>query len=168
MSTAVNANHPEVAKARQAGIAPAIWIVACGKAKQATTTTARDLYTGDLTRKQIAFAASRGTAFGGESPVLIASARYGLVDLDTPVAPYDVTLADFDESQLVMWVELVAAQAAERGIDAAQVHLLAGGRYEVALRAAFDRVAAVWTGGYRARAAFMGERKAALTRLLAA
>jgi hypothetical protein len=167
MSAAVNTHHPEIATAQRHGIRPQVWVVACGKAKRDAATAARDLYTGDLTAKQIAFATSRGSMFGGEVPVLIASARYGLVDVDTVLDPYDVTLADFDADQLRLWTELVAAQAVERGIDQAQVHLLAGGRYDAALRQAFAKVYNGFTTDnvWRTRSAFMGERKAAFARV---
>lgn len=171
MATAVNAHHPEVAKAHQAGIRPAIWIVACGKAKRSLVSRARDLYTGHLTSLQIRFATTRGGVFGGTAAAMIASARYGLVDMDTEVAPYDVTLNDFTADQLALWAQLVAAQAAERGIAGATVYVMGGARYTDALAAAgfvvtnFDTPAG---NPWLTRAKFMGERKASLTRLLAA
>lgn len=165
----VNDTHPEVTTARRAGIAPVVYVVACGKAKQATAAPAAELYTGDLTAKQIAWVATRRGPFGHRAPALIASALHGLVDFDTELEPYDVTLNDFTPAQLAAWADLVAAQAAERGLSDATCWVHGGRRYTAALRKAFARVYNDDTtdNAFRTRSLELGERKAALKKLLA-
>lgn len=164
----VTTTHHEVAKAREAGILPEVYVVACGKSKRSEATRAADLYTGDLTAKQIAWVSTRRGPFGTQAPALIASALHGLVDFDTELEPYDVTLNDFTPAQLEAWSNLVAAQAVERGIEDARVTVHGGARYTKALRKAFTRVHNPDTteGTFRSKSLELGERKAALKSLL--
>lgn len=164
----VNDTHPEVTKARDAGIRPHLYIVACGKAKLDCAAPAAHLYTGDLTAKQIAWVSTRRGTFGGSAMTLIASAAHGLVDFDQVLAPYDVTLNDASPAELAEWAALVARQAAERGILDARVTVYGGRRYAAAITKAFAQVANPDTpqGTFRTRSLELGERKAALKKLL--
>lgn len=165
---AVNDTHPEVTKARDAKIRPHLYIVACGKAKLDSAAPAAHLYTGDLTAKQIAWVATRPGTFGGKAMCLIASALHGLVDTDQVIAPYDVTLNDATPAELAEWAALIARQAAERGIADARVTVHGGRRYTAAIRKAFDHVTNPDTteNTFRAKSLELGERKAALKKLL--
>lgn len=164
-----NANHPAAQAARKARVMPHLYVVACGKAKRTEATRAADLYTGDLTAKQIAWVATRTDAFGGPAMTLIASALHGLVDFDTELEPYDVTLNDATPAELADWAALVARQAADRGLADARVTVYGGRRYAAAITAAFAQVANPDTtqGTFRTRSLELGERKAALKKLLA-
>lgn len=155
----VRDTHPEIERARAAGVTPLLHIVACGKAKTTTPQAARDLYTGDLTRKHLAWVATRTGEFTDDAPVLIASAKHGLVDPDTTIAPYDETLNDLDADALNAWVELVTAQLAERGLVGCRLAVYGGATYRTAL-ARVGRVHEGLGGG------MIGERKHALRKML--
>lgn len=73
---------------------PVVYVVPCGAAKAATATAARDLYTGAHFRNTLATAEAMAAEDGGL--VLILSAKLGLIELDTVVAPYDVKMGDAD------------------------------------------------------------------------
>lgn len=63
-----------------------IVLVGCGKEKRAVRSKAKDLYVGPLFKKARAFAESQG----GEWRIL--SAKYGLVDPEEMIDPYDETM----------------------------------------------------------------------------
>lgn len=67
-------------------------IIPCGGAKADKTCAARDLYTGSAFREVLAAA----IAEVGEENVMILSAKWGLLELDQPVAPYDTKMGDAD------------------------------------------------------------------------
>lgn len=119
--------HPEVALAQQRGIRPVVHLVACGFAKLDTEAPARDLYTGDVTRKAIAFASTRG------GYCVILSARYGVLDLDEVVAPYDTRLDDLTPGELDDWRAMLVEQLADRGILNATIFVHGGQRYTTEL-----------------------------------
>lgn len=86
-------------------------IVPCGGAKLDGTHPARELYTGSAFRHQLAAAEAIVASEGGQ--VLILSALHGLVELDQPVASYDVKMGD---PRSITAVEL-AIQMVERGLQ---------------------------------------------------
>lgn len=131
------APHPDVALAAKYGFRPTIHVVACGFAKGDAPAPARDLYTGDLTRKGIAFASSRGDSMGnGTSYTLIISARHGVLDLDDVVAPYDTRMDDLTPGELDEWRWMVTEQLADRGCLDATIFVHGGACYVAELRAA--------------------------------
>lgn len=65
-----------------------IVVVGCGKEKAPGERQAQDLYTGGLFRARRAYAEATG------HPWRVLSARYGLVQPDTWLAPYDQTIGD--------------------------------------------------------------------------
>lgn len=83
-------------------------LVGCGKEKRSGPSRARDLYTGALFRSALAYAEVNFRH------VFIASALHGLVELDRPLEPYDVTLRDFCAFGRAEWGALVALALAER------------------------------------------------------
>jgi hypothetical protein len=95
---------------------PTTYVVPCGAAKATAPTQARDLYTSAHFRYVLDAALSLAawdTAHGAPARVLIMSARYGLVELDQVLAPYDTTIRDKD----AVVAEVLAAQAAALGIE---------------------------------------------------
>lgn len=74
------------------------YVIPCGGGKQPHAAPARDLYTGSMFRHTLTNAersAALDTAEGlGPARVLILSALHGLVELDTVLEPYDVTIGD--------------------------------------------------------------------------
>jgi hypothetical protein len=84
-----------------------IGLVGCGKSKQAHAAPARDLYTGALFRKSLAYAEARC------SVVYVLSAKHGLLALDQVVEPYDLTLSSQRCSERVTWARGVWSQLCE-------------------------------------------------------
>lgn len=79
-------------------------LIGCGKAKQAEPTAACDLYNGSLFRKRRAYAEAT------ERPWWILSAKYGLVDPNVVLRPYDVALKDLSRVDRAAWAVGVTAQ----------------------------------------------------------
>ena len=71
-----------------------VYVVPCGAAKLDVAAPARELYTGSHFRNTLATAEQLAAEEGGL--VLILSAKLGLIELDTVVAPYDVKMGDAD------------------------------------------------------------------------
>lgn len=103
-----------------------ITIIPCSGEKGATPARAAELYVGAMFRNTL----SAAREISADANILILSALYGLVTLDTVLAPYDVKMGDAGSVS----VELIAAQAAALGIDwGADVYALLPGAY-------FDRL----------------------------
>lgn len=79
-----------------------VFLIACSKSKAGRTTSARQLYRGDLFRKSVAYAEAEGARW------FVLSARYGLLHPDTIVDPYELTLADLSPLERLQWGERVA------------------------------------------------------------
>lgn len=79
-----------------------VFLIACSKAKAERSTTARQLYRGDLFRKSVAYAEAEGARW------FILSARYGLLHPDTFADPYDLTLGQLSPLERLQWGERVA------------------------------------------------------------
>lgn len=79
-------------------------LIACSAAKAAHPSAARDLYLGDLFRKSVAYAESRG------APWVVLSARHGVLLPDQFVAPYDTTMARLSKHERVAWASRVNDQ----------------------------------------------------------
>jgi len=113
------------------------YVIPCGGAKLDHSAAARDLYVGQMFRHTLANTerlAALDVAEGrGPARVLILSARYGLVDLDRVVEPYDLRM---DQKGSVA-ADVITAQALELGIDwGAQVYGLLPRAYLARLDAA--------------------------------
>ncbi|MFJ1742464.1 DUF6884 domain-containing protein [Streptomyces microflavus] len=110
-------------RARAEGAGPyRIVVVGCGKSKQDRRVPAGAMYVGSF------HGSCRETAKallldGGRQYIL--SAGHGLLDLSTEIDPYDITVGDPGSVS----AELVQAQVRERGIESAEVTVLAGGKY---------------------------------------
>ncbi|MER5550046.1 DUF6884 domain-containing protein, partial [Streptomyces sp. NPDC002589] len=99
-----------------------IVVVGCGKAKQNRRVTAGAMYVGPF------HGSCRETAKallqdGGRQYIL--SAAHGLLDLSTEIDPYDVTPG----APGSVSADFVQAQVRKRGIESAEVTVLAGSKY---------------------------------------
>ena len=135
-----------------------IHLVSCGAEKLEYPAPARDLYTGPLFTKQLAYALAQGT------PVYVLSAEHGLVDLDDVLDPYERTMEDLDPFETWRWSNRVAAALLTRG------HRLRGEHYVILASRAYvepvaDRVSS-WTAPLAGKG--IGERLQWLTRELQA
>jgi hypothetical protein len=106
-------------------------VIPCGAGKLDHAAPARDLYTGQMFRHTLAAAQAEADAISGR--VLILSARYGLVELDAILEPYNTKMGDADS----VATETLTAQALALGIDwGAEVYGMLPGAYYRKLDAA--------------------------------
>jgi hypothetical protein len=71
---------------------PLVYVIPCGAAKLNRPAAARDLYTGSMFRFALTAVLAEAARTDAPVRVMILSALYGLVDLDTVLSPYNVTM----------------------------------------------------------------------------
>lgn len=125
----------------------------CGKAKQDRRVTAGAMYVGTF------HGSCRETAKallqdGGRQYIL--SAAHGLLDLSTEIDPYDITVGDPGSVN----ADFVQAQVRERGIESAEVTVLAGSKYVALARQSWPDLKAPLAG-----ASGIGEMKQRLSQI---
>jgi hypothetical protein len=102
-----------------------IVLISCVSQKLPSKARARHLYISPLFKKNLAYAQ-------GLKPdaIFVLSAKYGLVDLDQEIEPYELTLNTMSSNQIKSWAFRVLAQLSERA-DLNQDHFvfLAGQKY---------------------------------------
>lgn len=130
-------------------------LVPCGAAKVTYATTAGDLYRGTFHRLARQ-AADVLTATGGR--VLIVSGLYGLLELDTPVEPYEQRI---NQAGAITLDEL-RRQADDLGLDSDRVVALLPSAYRNALTAAGIRIDADILAGTRG----IGDQRGRLSRII--
>jgi hypothetical protein len=105
------------------------YVIACGAAKLDHPAAARDLYVGTLFRHTLTCVeanAAYDEREGLVTRVLVLSARYGLVELDRVIAPYEQRMGDPGS----IGAEELTAQALALGIDwGAAVYAFLPGAY---------------------------------------
>jgi hypothetical protein len=106
-------------------------VIGCSARKAPAPAPARDLYQGELFRLAVAWAEAR------QRPWLVLSARHGLVEPDTELAPYDTTLATAAHRRAA--TALVRQQLAGRR-HPQRITVLAGAAYLAVLRTAAPTV----------------------------
>ncbi|MBA8925921.1 hypothetical protein BC739_003120 [Kutzneria viridogrisea] len=110
---------PPIQGIRDMGAEVKLFIVPCGGAKLDHAAPARDLYTGSAFRQVLAAVRLEAEATALEcavtTRVMILSARYGLVDLDQVLSPYDVTMTSPDSITAAELAAQVAALVSEGG-----------------------------------------------------
>lgn len=79
-------------------------LISCGKSKVAIRAQAKSLYTGALFQKSLLYA----ERFCDHAVIL--SAKHHLVELDTMLDPYDLTLNDMSRMDRWAWAEKVRKQ----------------------------------------------------------
>ncbi len=79
-----------------------IVLISCVKSKLTIPAKAKDLYTSDLFRSALQYA-----YFLKADKIFILSAKYGLVELDQVIAPYEMTLKTIGEPQKRAWANTV-------------------------------------------------------------
>lgn len=115
-------------------------VIACGARKRDVPSPARSLYTGSL------FVAQRRDV-EGRVPFWIVSGKWGILDPDTEVAPYNFRVNDIPRAERFAWGQRAAAQlAAALGtarLDGVLIELHAGAEYQKPLGPAFTAAGAV-------------------------
>lgn len=116
-----------------------LFVVPCGANKLGWSAPARELYTGSYFREVLAAAELEAAAttdeLGIDTRVMILSAAHGLVDPDTVLAPYDITMTDSGS----VTVSELADQLADLVVDDLEVYAFLPRAYHDRLRAAADR-----------------------------
>lgn len=134
VSRSADPTPPAAAGRTEAAIAPGagrVVLVGCSQTKAPVASPARDLFTGPLFRKARARAERSGV------PWYVLSAKFGLLDPDEVVSPYDVYLGDRPAQYRTAWGRWVVAQLAERRpLDGVVVEVHAGRSYCEPLREA--------------------------------
>lgn len=86
--------------------------LSCVKTKQNKRCAARDMYTSDLFRKSLAYAEKLQP-----SRIYILSAKYGLLDPQDLIDPYNATLVGANDATCKRWAYMVYKQMQEKNID---------------------------------------------------
>ncbi len=102
-----------------------IVLISCVSKKQPHKAKAKDLYISPLFRKNLAYAQKLKP-----DAVYILSAKYGLLDLEADVEPYDLTLNNMPVGEIKAWAKNVLEQLSAK-TDLRQDHFifLAGAKY---------------------------------------
>ena len=102
-----------------------IILISCVSQKLSYKASASHLYISPLFKKNLAYAQKLNP-----DAIFILSAKYGLVDLDQKIEPYDLTLNTMSADQIKVWAVRVLAQLSERA-DLNRDHFvfLAGQKY---------------------------------------
>lgn len=102
-----------------------IVLIACAAQKRPQLSKARDLYVSPLFKKNLRYAERLGP-----DQIYILSAKYGLVDLDEEVEPYDLTLNAMPADEVKYWAAQVLKQLSKRAdLQQDQFVFLAGAKY---------------------------------------
>lgn len=89
-----------------------IVFLSCVKTKQSTRCAARDMYTSDLFRKSLAYAEKLQP-----TRIFILSAKYGLLDPNEMIDPYNATLVNASNDVCKRWAYMVYKQMQEKQIN---------------------------------------------------
>lgn len=102
-----------------------IILISCVSKKLSHKASARHLYISPLFKKNLAYAQRLNP-----DAIFVLSAKFGLVDLDQEIEPYDLTLNTMSADQIKVWAVRVLTQLSERA-DLSQDHFvfLAGTKY---------------------------------------
>src|SRR5687768_5389028 len=86
-----------------------IALISCGKSKLSKPASAQELYIGDLFQKSLAYARHRKA-----DAIYILSAKYGLVDLEQRIEPYEKTLNRMPAAEVKAWADQVLGELRSR------------------------------------------------------
>jgi len=102
-----------------------IVLISCASKKRPYRCRAEELYTSPLFTKSIQYARKLKP-----DRIFILSAKYGLLDLNAVIEPYDLTLSGMPVADVKAWADRVYLQLAEQ-VDIEHSHFifLAGARY---------------------------------------
>jgi cytoplasmic iron level regulating protein YaaA (DUF328/UPF0246 family) len=84
-------------------------LISCVSKKRSLKCRARELYVSPLFQKNLEYAQKLAP-----DHIFILSAKYGLVELDDEIAPYDLTLNEMSELENRMWAKNVLRQLATK------------------------------------------------------
>ena len=85
-----------------------IVLISCVSQKRTRRSKAKDLYISALFKKNLAYARQLNP-----DAVYILSAKYGLLDLETEIDPYNLTLNTMSASEIRKWADIVVEQLSQ-------------------------------------------------------
>lgn len=100
-----------------------IAFIACSKTKNNSPCTAEKMYQGELFKKSLKYCKNNYDI------VFILSAKYGLLELNDFIEPYEETLNNKTEQEKKQWAEIIKTQMKEKNIFSSEVDILAGKNY---------------------------------------
>ena len=100
-----------------------ICLVACVKSKLETKAKAEELYTSALFKKTKSYAQRNCDKW------YILSAKYGLLETNTEIAPYEVTLNNMSAIERKKWAKSVSNDLLKRITEKSKITFLAGEKY---------------------------------------
>ena len=109
-----------------------IILIACGKEKRREASKAKDLYQGTYFQKTLEYAYILSKKY--KADIYILSAKYGLLELDTIINPYNFTLNDINERYKKNWSYRVIKELNKRIKKTDRVIFLAGKNYNKYLK----------------------------------
>lgn len=113
-----------------------IILISCVSKKLSHNAGAKDLYISPLFKMNLAFARSLHP-----NKIFILSAKYGLVDLEQELEPYEQTLNTMSSHEIKNWAEKVKEQMSEKiNFENDEVVFLAGEKYRKYLLPLFRKV----------------------------
>lgn len=99
--------------------------ISCVKKKKPYTTTAENLYDSDFFRSQLSYAKSLNPI-----KIYILSAKYGVLELNDIVSPYEKTLKTMKVQECYEWGAKVTRQLIDKNFDFdSKVVFLCGAKY---------------------------------------
>lgn len=98
-------------RTKPAGMREQIAFIACSKRKRRVPDKARKFYQGSLFKKALRYCEARFAR------VYILSGKYGLVELDEIISPYEKTLNRMGLAERKKWAEMVKGQLKEKNIS---------------------------------------------------
>ena len=102
-----------------------IILISCVKSKLSHPAKARDLYISDLFRSSLAYAQSLKP-----DKIFILSAKYGLLELDEQIKPYELTLNTMPAAEVKAWsIRVLASLRQKADLKNDLIIFLAGDKY---------------------------------------
>ena len=102
-----------------------IVLISCASKKQAGKAKAKNLYSSPLFRLSLAYANSLNP-----DKIFILSAKYGLLELEQEIEPYNLTLNSLKDNEIKIWAEKVLEQLRkEADLENDEFIFLAGEKY---------------------------------------
>ena len=90
-----------------------IVFISCVKNKNEYPCAARDMYISDLFKKSLSYAEQLSES----ATIYILSAKYGLLELDRHIEPYELTLNTMNKKQRKEWADKVLMQCKDKGVS---------------------------------------------------
>lgn len=102
-----------------------IYLISCVNMKEKIPCKAKNLYISPLFKKSLLYAKNNKA-----DKIYILSAKYGLLDIDEVVEPYDLTLNQMSKNEIEIWNDKVLSQLKSKtNLSSDNFIILAGKNY---------------------------------------